>query len=122
MTASHRHRRGGEHALLGHRRRPGLLDQRERVDGQLVEQAHRVGVGLGKGAVDTKESVDSTNNRLIRALAKRFRHDPELCYLAGLLHDIGRMPVIAALHDRGYAQGSPEEDSPTEIIILMVSR
>ena len=59
---------------------------------------------------------------ICRAIAKRFKFDTELCYLAGLLHDIGRMPVIAALHARGHAQGAPEEDSSVEIIIECLHR
>ena len=57
-----------------------------------------------------------------RHLARLFRLDPELCYLAGLLHDIGRLPVISALHKRGFETGMPEEDNATDIIAECLHR
>ncbi len=57
-----------------------------------------------------------------RKLAQRCGLDEDLCYLAGLLHDIGRLPVITALHKKGLAQGDPMEDSPTEIIVECLHR
>lgn len=59
---------------------------------------------------------------IARRIGEKFRLDADLCYLAGLLHDIGRLPVIAALSKSGLAQGEPEEDSPTEIIVETLHR
>lgn len=59
---------------------------------------------------------------ICRALGRQFKLDVELCHLAGLMHDIGRLPVISALHEEGMASGTPIEDSATEVIIETLHR
>lgn len=57
-----------------------------------------------------------------KALGKRFGVDEEQCYVAGLLQDIGRLPVLVALEAHGALPAAPEPDSPADIILESLHR
>lgn len=58
---------------------------------------------------------------LARALGKLAGLDSDACYLAGLLHDVGRLPVLAALAQHNVLI-SPHPDSPAEVILETLHR
>lgn len=59
---------------------------------------------------------------ITRALAPKTAQDPEICYVAGLLHDVGRIVVLGALEKRGALSEAPKEDSNIEIILETLHR
>ena len=59
---------------------------------------------------------------IAKALGKRFGVDEEQCYVAGLLQDIGRLPVIRALELHDALPGEPEADSASDIILEALHR
>ncbi|MFT7618569.1 MAG: putative nucleotidyltransferase with HDIG domain [Planctomycetota bacterium] len=84
---------------------------------------NRISHDVGAKAYAQQEWRHSITCAMIaRRIGEKFKLDADLCYLAGLLHDIGRLPVISALSKRGLAQGDPIEDSPTEIIVESLHR
>ena len=59
--------------------------------------------------------------KLSRGLGQLAGLDSDACYLAGLLHDVGRLPVLAALQQRDILI-SPEPDSVAEVILETLHR
>lgn len=59
---------------------------------------------------------------IARSLARNLRLDEEQCYVAGLLHDIGRLPVLQALDARGALPARPEADVAADIILEALHR
>lgn len=59
---------------------------------------------------------------IAKALGKRFGVDEEQCYVAGLLQDIGRLPVLRALELHDSLPRTPEPDSTSDIILEALHR
>ena len=59
---------------------------------------------------------------LAQRLGKRLKLDEEQCYTAGLLHDIGRLPLLSALEQRGALPDVPQPDCAADIIIECLHR
>ncbi|MEZ6195754.1 MAG: HDOD domain-containing protein [Planctomycetota bacterium] len=59
---------------------------------------------------------------IARGLGRRRGLDPETCYLAGLLHDIGRLPLLQDLDQRGKLGDVPSADDPVDIIVEALHR
>ncbi len=57
-----------------------------------------------------------------RALGRRMGLDQEQCYVAGLLQDIGRIPVLVALESHDALPPSPTRDSTADIILEALHR
>ncbi|MEE9393023.1 MAG: HDOD domain-containing protein [Planctomycetota bacterium] len=57
-----------------------------------------------------------------RKLALIFGLDPETCYLAGLLHDIGRLPILINIENRGKLSKKPQVDDSVDIVIEVLHR
>jgi putative nucleotidyltransferase with HDIG domain len=59
---------------------------------------------------------------IAKALAKRAGVDQELGYLAGLLHDVGRLPVLQALDQRRALTEVPVRGAAPEVIMEALHR
>ncbi len=59
---------------------------------------------------------------LARSLGARLGLDDEQCHTAGLLHDIGRLPLLKALEARGALPEQPCRDGAAEIIVECLHR
>lgn len=59
---------------------------------------------------------------IAKLLGKHFRVDQEQCYVAGLLHDIGRLPVLMALDSKNLLPTPPKPDSAADIILEALHR
>lgn len=57
-----------------------------------------------------------------RSLAQYAKQDGEAAQMAGLLHDIGRLPLLMAIENRGELNGDPEGGSDAEIILECLHR
>ena len=59
---------------------------------------------------------------IARRLGQLTRNDPDLCYTCGLLHDIGRIPILQALSDFQALPQSPGPGDSHEIILEVLHR
>jgi putative nucleotidyltransferase with HDIG domain len=59
---------------------------------------------------------------IARAMAQRLKFDLENCYLAGLLHDIGRLPLLQELEKLGRLSDEPTMDDDVDIIVETLHR
>ena len=59
---------------------------------------------------------------IAKSLGSRFGVDQEQCYVAGLLQDIGRLPVLRALEFHDALPPVPEADSTSDIILEALHR
>lgn len=83
----------------------------------------RLGSEVNSQAYIQREWRFSTHCAAItRTLATKTAQDPEIAYVAGLLHDVGRIVVIGMLEKRGEITSAPEEDSNIEIILEVLHR
>lgn len=59
---------------------------------------------------------------IARRISQRLGLDQETCYLAGLLHDIGRLPLLMGVEKRGGLDSLPRLDHPVEIVLETLHR
>lgn len=104
------------HALahLGRRRVESLL-----LEAAMKETASQVGNAAWARA---EWQYALCCGALARALGKLAGQDGERCYLMGLLHDLGRIPIIQALEANEALPKDPYEPGQHEIVIDVLHR
>ena len=104
------------HALsfLGLRRTQGIIMQ-----AALKHAAQEIGNRL-YAAMEWRHSIFCAN--IARRLGKLAGVDPEQCYTAALLHDIGRIPILHTLNANDALPPQPSDDDRHEIILEVIHR
>lgn len=83
----------------------------------------RTAAGLKSRAWAEMESTHAlVCAELARLLGVRIGLEEEQCHTAGLLHDIGRLPLLKGLEARGALPDQPSRDGAAEIIVECLHR